>query len=165
MQKGHVILAGFGRVGTVVSGILREEGVEIVALDRNTRYVKQAREAGLRAYLGDASRPEMLNSVGLDGASAFIVTVDNPSIVEAMVRSVRAERPDILILARAHDQGHAASLEKAGADYVVPEVVETGLQLSGETLHRYGYDYETVRSLLAAERDRQYHSQACRRHC
>ncbi|MAK62555.1 MAG: portal protein [Ponticaulis sp.] len=157
-HTGHVVIAGFGRVGTVVARMLIEEGVDIVALDRNMRHITNARKEGLRAYLGDASRPEMLASVGLEGASAFIVTVDNPAIVETMVRSVRSVRPDIPILARAHDQGHAGSLEIAGADYVVPEVVETGLQLAGQTLRKYGYDYETVRSLLAAERDREYHS-------
>ena len=95
--------------------------------------------------------------MGLEGASSFIVTVDNPAIVEAMVKSVRSVRPDIPILARAHDPGHASILETAGANYVVPEVIETGLQLSGEVLHRFGYDSETVRNLLAADRDEQYH--------
>ena len=159
LHEGHVVIAGFGRVGTVVARILAEEGVEMVALDSNLRHVKSARDAGIRAYLGDASRPEMLESVGLEGARAFIVTVDNAAIVEAMVRSVRQTRPDIFIMARAHDQGHAAVLEQAGANYVVPEVVETGLQLAGHALrHSYGYEYETVRNLLAADRDREYHS-------
>ena len=99
----------------------------------------------------------MLHSVGLEGAAAFIVTVDNPAIVEAMVRSVRSVRPDIPILARAHDSGHATQLEQAGANYVVPEVVETGLQLAGQALHSFGYDNETVRTLLAADRDHEYH--------
>ena len=155
--KGHVLLAGYGRVGQVVSRILVQESVEIIALDRNAQLVSHARDSGLRAYLGDASRPELLHSVGLEGASSFIVTVDNPAIVEAMVKSVRSVRPDIPILARAHDPGHASILETAGANYVVPEVIETGLQLSGEVLHRFGYDSETVRNLLAADRDEQYH--------
>ena len=158
-HTGHVVIAGFGRVGNVVARILSEEAVEMVALDSNLRNIKTARDAGIRAYLGDASRPEMLESVGLDGARAFIITVDNPAIVEAMVRSVRKTRPDIFIMARAHDQSHAAVLEAAGANYVVPEVVETGLQLAGQALRRsYGYEYETVRNLLAADRDREYHS-------
>ena len=144
-------------VGNVVSRILVAEGTEVVALDRNPRLVSDAKDAGLSAYLGDASRPEMLHSVGLEGAAAFIVTVDNPAIVEAMVRSVRSVRPDIPILARAHDSGHATQLEQAGANYVVPEVVETGLQLAGQALHSFGYDNETVRTLLAADRDHEYH--------
>ena len=157
LHGGHVLMAGFGRVGNVVSRILVAEGAEVVALDRNPRLVSDAKDAGLSAYLGDASRPEMLHSVGLEGAAAFIVTVDNPAIVEAMVRSVRSVRPDIPILARAHDSGHATQLEQAGANYVVPEVVETGLQLAGQALHSFGYDNETVRTLLAADRDHEYH--------
>ena len=77
-----------------------------------------------------------------------------------MVRSVRAVRPDIPILARAHDALHATELERAGANYVVPEVVETGLQLSGNALRSFGYEYETVRALLATEREEAYHTNA-----
>ena len=158
LKSGHILLAGFGRVGTVLARVLTSEGAEVVALDRNPKLVSNARQTGLRAYLGDASRPEILISAGLDGAAAFIVTVDNPAIVETMVMSVRSLRPDIPILARAHDSGHAAALEAAGADYVVPEVVETGLQLAGQALYRFGYDTETVRTLIATERDEEYHS-------
>ena len=159
-HQGHVLLAGFGRVGEVVARILSQESADIVALDTNARLVSNAREAGYSAYLGDASRPELLHSVGLEGASVFIITVDNPSIVETLVRSVRRVRPDIPILARAHDALHATELENAGANYVVPEVVETGLQLSGTALRSFGYENETIRTLLATEREEAYHTKA-----
>lgn len=159
-HQGHVLLAGFGRVGEVVARILSQESADVVALDMNARLVSNAREAGYRAYLGDASRPELLHSVGLEGASVFIITVDNPQITEMLVRSVRAVRPDIPILARAHDALHATELERAGANYVVPEVVETGLQLSGNALRSFGYEYETVRALLATEREEAYHTKS-----
>ena len=48
-------------------------------------------------------------------------------------------------------------LEQAGANHVVPEVIETGLQLAGEALHKFGYEAETVRALLALDRDAEYH--------
>ncbi len=156
-HDGHVMIAGFGRVGHVISRILTRQGAEVVALDNDARLVAKARDAGLRAYLGDANRREMLHSAGLNGAAQFIITVNNPAIVEPIVKTVRAMRPDIPIIARAHDQEHAKLLEESGANYVIPEVVETGMQLAGRALHQFGYDSETVRDLLAFDRDAEYH--------
>ena len=157
VKDGHVLIAGFGRVGQVIARILTRQSAEVVALDNDAKLVSNARDTGLRAYLGDADRREILHAAGLQGAALFIITVNNPKIVEPIVRTVRSLRPDIPIIARAHDQEHAARLQAAGANYVIPEVVETGMQLAGEALHQFGYDSETVRDLLAFERDAEYH--------
>ena len=155
--SGHALITGFGRVGEVSARMLSAEGVQIVSVELDPVRVSRARDAGWHTFLGDASRPEILHSVGLENAALFIVTADNAYHAEKMVKSVRELRPDIPILARAHDRDHARRLKKAGANYVVPEVVETGLQLAGEALHQYGYDSETVRDLLALDRDEEYH--------
>ena len=159
-ERGHVIVAGFGRVGQVIARVLTHEEAEIVAIERSPKLAAAARDSGWKAYIGDASRPEMLHSVGIDGAALFIATIDDARGVEAMTRAVRAMRPDIPIIARAHDHEHAVLLKKAGANHVVPEVVEAGLQMAGEALHQYGYDSETVRSKIAMDRDEEYQRDA-----
>lgn len=122
-MENHVILAGYGRVGRAVARILQDEDVTIVALDRDPAKVHQARLDGLAAYVGDAARPEILELTGIARADQFIVTVDDPVRAEAMVRCARSLHADMLILARAHDGEHAAILEAAGAEHVVPEAV------------------------------------------
>ena len=155
-MENHVILAGYGRVGRAVARILQDEDVSIVALDRDPAKVHQARLDGLTAYVGDAARPEILELTGIARADQFIVTVDDPARAEAMVRCARSLHADMLILARAHDGEHAAILEKAGAEHVVPEAVESGLQMAGMALESFGYDTETVRDILAVVRDEDY---------
>lgn len=155
-MENHVILAGYGRVGRAVARILQDEDVTIVALDRDPAKVHQARLDGLAAYVGDAARPEILELTGIARADQFIVTVDDPARAEAMVRCARSLHADMLILARAHDGEHAAILEAAGAEHVVPEAVESGLQMAGMALENFGYDTETVRDILAVVRDEEY---------
>ena len=154
--ENHVILAGYGRVGRAVARILMDEDVSIVALDRDPIKVHQARLDGLTAYVGDAARPEILELTGIARAEQFIVTVDDPARAEAMVRCARSLHQEMLILARAHDGEHAAALEEAGAEHVVPEAVESGLQMAGMALESFGYDTETVRDILAVVRDEEY---------
>ena len=154
--EGHVIIAGFGRVGHVFAHILEKEEATFVALERSAMAVSKAREEGWRVYLGDAARPEILQKSGAMGADLFVVTVDDPASAEAMVKSMRALRPNIEILARARDAEHAASLRQVGANLVVPDAIEAGLQMAGTALEHFGYDSETVRDRLAAHRDDEY---------
>ncbi|MBY9065263.1 cation:proton antiporter [Hyphomonas sp. WL0036] len=154
--ESHVILAGYGRVGQAVAHVLRSEGVMLVALDRDPAKVHQARLDGLSAYVGDAARPEILELTGIGKADQFIVTVDDAVRAETMVRCARSLHAEMLILARAHDGEHAGRLEEAGAAHVVPEAVESGLQMAGMALEAFGYDTETVRDRLALVRDEEY---------
>ncbi len=154
--KGHVIVAGFGRVGHAIARILETEEAEVVALERNPICVAKAREEGWRAYLGDAARPEILARAGAQGAAMFIITVDDADSAEAMVRAVRNLRRDALILVRARDADHARRLSEAGAGFVIPDAIEAGLQLAARALEEFGYEGESVRDRIAAERAAAY---------
>lgn len=155
-MEGHVILAGFGRVGRTIADILKPEGAEMIALDTDARRVLTARNAGWNIYFGDASRAEILEKAGLEGAALAIVTVDNAASAEHMVRTLKSLRADLPILARAQDADHAKRLRAAGASFVIPDAIEAGLQLAGRALMGFGYGTETVRDLLAAEREDEY---------
>ncbi|MEM9740011.1 MAG: cation:proton antiporter [Pseudomonadota bacterium] len=155
-KEGHVILAGFGRVGRTIADLLKPEGAEMIALDMDARRVLTARSAGWNIYFGDASRPEILEKAGLDGAALAIVTVDNAASAEQMVQTLRSHRVDLPILARAQDTDHAARLYEVGASFVIPDAIEAGLQLAGRALEGFGYAGETVRDLIAAEREAEY---------
>ncbi|WP_340691364.1 cation:proton antiporter [Hyphomonas sp.] len=154
--KGHVIIAGFGRVGETVARILTEEDTEIVALERSALRLAKARKHGWQVFLGDAARPEILHSAGADGARLFVVTVDDVAAAEAMVTSFHKLHPDVPIVVRARDHEHAARLRRAGASQVIPDAIESGLQMAGRALAEFGYDEETVRSRLAVERTEEY---------
>lgn len=155
-MENHVVLAGYGRVGHAVARILANEEVELLVLDRDPEKVHKAREDGLTAYVGDAARTEILELTGLEKAVQFIVTVDDAIRARDMVRCARALHGEIEIFARAHDGSHAATLINAGAGHVVPEAIESGLQMAGMSLESFGYDTETVRDLLARVRDEEY---------
>jgi CPA2 family monovalent cation:H+ antiporter-2 len=154
--KGHVIIAGFGRVGQTVARILHEEDTEIVALERSAVHLEKARQQGWQVFLGDAARPEILQSAGADGARLFVVTVDDVAAAEAMVASFHKLHPDVPIVVRARDHEHATRLRRAGASQVIPDAIESGLQMAGRALAEFGYDEETVRNRLAAERTEEY---------
>jgi len=154
--EGHVIIAGFGRVGQAVARILDAESTQVVALDSRPGTVASLRKEGWSVYFGDGAREEILEKAGLDGAAMVVVTLDDPRAAEHIVRAVRRSRPDIPILARAQDADHSRSLYEVGATHVVPDAIEAGLQMSARALEQFGYTSDTVRSLIGAERDAEY---------
>lgn len=155
-SEGHVIVAGFGRVGRAVAHILEKEQAEIVGLDTNPSTVAKQRVTGRQVYFGDGSREDVLHKAGLAHASMVVVTLDDEISAELMVKTARQRRPDMPILARARDADHAQLLYKAGASFVIPDAIEAGLQMSARALEEMGYDNESVRTLIASERETEY---------
>jgi CPA2 family monovalent cation:H+ antiporter-2 len=142
--KDHVVIGGYGRVGQLVGRLLAAENVPFIALDPNGELVAEARARGERVYFGDASRREFLDRVGADGARAFVVTVNAPHAAERMVVAVLRKSPQAPVFARARDPEHAARLLKLGAVGVVPETVETSLQLGARVLESLGVPDDIV---------------------
>ena len=131
--EAHVIIVGFGRVGTLTASMLDEHKIPYIVLDSNVAVITEAKKLGLQAFYGDASNPEFLRKCGLDHARALAVTMDNPERAEEIVRNSRLEHADLKIIARARDEAYAIKLYEAGATEAVPETIEASLQL-GEAL-------------------------------
>jgi len=130
----RVILAGFGRVGRTVAVLLDVHRIPYVALDSDAARVGASRRDGHRVYYGDVTQPALLRRVGLGAARALVVTIDDRVHADAVVRTGRAERPDLLIVVRARDGRHAAQLYALGASDAVPETIEASLQLAEAVL-------------------------------
>ncbi len=133
-EAPSVILAGFGRVGQTVAALLEAHGVPYLALDSDAGRVGRARRAGRPVFYGDVTQPALLRLVGLGQARAVVVTIDDRARADAIVRLVHAERPEVLLIVRARDAAHAASLYAAGASDAVPETIEASLQLAEAVL-------------------------------
>ncbi|MFL5281510.1 MAG: cation:proton antiporter [Rhodopila sp.] len=130
----RVIIAGFGRVGQTVAAMLEVHKVPYIAIDADVDRVAAQRRQGRPIYFGDMTQIELLRRAHLDTARALVVTLDAPEAADRLVAGARAERADLLIVARARDAKHAAHLYRTGASDAVPETIEASLQLSEAVL-------------------------------
>jgi CPA2 family monovalent cation:H+ antiporter-2 len=150
---GAVLIVGFGRVGRLVGELLIEHDQRFIALDADPATVRSGRAEGYEVYYGDAARPEMLNACGLESARALIVTMDSPTKVDEVVKAARALRPDLILIARARDDRHAARLYALGVTDAVPETTEASLQLAENTLVDLGVPMGLVLASIHERRD------------
>ncbi len=153
--EGHVIIAGFGRVGRMIARFLEAQDIAYVALDLDATAVAFSRARSLPVYYGDAGRAELLRRVACDRAAALVVTVDDPAVAGRMLQQVRRDWPNLKIYARSRDAEHSRELLALGASEVVPETVEASLQLAGRVLEGAGVPDEAVDDLIDRMRRRE----------
>ena len=132
--REHVLLCGYGRVGQNVARVLESQGFEYLAMDLDPSRVRTAREAGDPVIYGDAADERMLHSVGLERASAVIVTFADPERALRIVEAVRRARAFVPLLVRTMDDSQLEELHAAGATEVVPETLEAALTLVSHAL-------------------------------
>ncbi len=152
-DAGHAIVVGHGRVGQVVCSMLDRHGLRYVAVDKNASAVRQHRRHEREVYYGDATNLDFLKACGLAGAAAVIITTGSKAEVDEVVVQVRRARPDVLIVARAHDATHARHLYEIGVTDAVPETIEASLQVSEAALVGLGVGIGPVVASIHEKRD------------
>lgn len=105
----RVIVVGHGRVGQLVCDLLDKHEISYIAADRDAARVERWRKLGALSISATPSNSLFLQRCGIDEATGVIVTIDTAA-VDDVVRAVRARRPDVMIVARAHDAQHALHL-------------------------------------------------------
>ena len=152
-EQGTVIIAGIGRFGQIVNRILVASGIRTVVLDHEAEIIDLLRKVDIKTYYGDASRPDLLHSAGMEEAQAFVVAIDDRERAVQMVEHVRHNYPHVTILARAYDQNHLYLLKKAGADVAVREMFNSSLELGAEAMKVLGMHPFRVHKMSQAFRE------------
>lgn len=152
-DEARALIVGFGRVGRLVAELLTEHGQPWLAVDADPRTVAAARREGLPVVYGDAARPELLRRLGVDAARALVVTMDSPGKIDEVAAAARAARDDLILIARARDDRHAARLYAMGVTDAVPETTEASLQLAENTLVDLGVPMGLVLASIHERRD------------
>jgi monovalent cation:H+ antiporter-2, CPA2 family len=149
---GHILILGYGRVGTTVGRMLAQKDIKFHALDSNVAPVRAARARGEPVFLGDAQSNDMLELVGIERASAIVITLDSDVSALKAVRRIRERWPHIPIYARARNDHHAEELHRAGVAAIVPETLDASLRLSALVFEKLGAEPKSIDELLSAAR-------------
>lgn len=149
LQK-HVVLAGYGRFGQMIARLLDANRIPYVALDLDPQQVAAFKAKGVPIHFGDATRPEILWGVGIDRASAIVLTTaKDPAAETRLVTLLRRRLPELKIVARARDPQHAATLTAAGATEAVPDALASSLHLAQSVIRSFGLPETDLNQLMS----------------
>jgi len=133
-----VIIAGYGRFGTIIGRLLRANGVEITVLDLDSDQVEMLRKFGQTVFYGDASRVDLLRAAGAETAKVLVVAVDDPERILEIVEISRKHFPNLKVLTRAVSRTHAYELIDAGVDTVYREAFDSSIRVGIDVLRELG---------------------------
>ena len=133
---GHVVLVGYGRVGTRIAAALAEHGIRFVVAEQNREAVERLRERHVAAVSGDAAQAEVLVQAHVARAALLVVAIPDALRVRSLVELARTLNPRLAVLARAHSDEESAMLTRAGIEAVFMGEHELALAMTRGALER-----------------------------
>ncbi|MCW9089604.1 MAG: cation:proton antiporter, partial [Gammaproteobacteria bacterium] len=133
---GHVVLVGYGRLGSSIADALIARGIPLVVAEQNRETVEQLRARGIPAVAGDAAEPAVLIQAHIARAQLMVVATPDHLAARKMVEIAHALKPDVEVLLRSHDEAEAELLHKENLGEIFTEDHVMALAMTRHVLAR-----------------------------
>ena len=114
----HVVLIGYGRVGSRIGEALRAGAKPFVVVEQNREFVERLRQSGLLAVSGDAAEPAVLVQAHIARAHDLVIATPDAARARTMIDIARRLNPPIRILVRTHTDEEGALMTQIKVDRV-----------------------------------------------
>ena len=152
-ERSEIIIAGHGRVGGIVSRILRASGLSPTVMDFSSKQLELLKAFDVQAYYGDATRPDLLSAAGVAEAKLFVIAIDDKKQITELARYVQHNYPDVHIIARAVDRSHVYDLWHAGCRDIIRETYDSSLRMGRSTIEALGHTRDQAERMIDAFTD------------
>jgi K+:H+ antiporter len=144
----HVVLCGFGRVGSAIGEALETFGIHHVVIELDPDVVTGLRARRVPCLFGDAANRRILEHAGAQRAALVVVALPEMDRARLVIRHVRGLSASVPILARAHHPSASEELARAGATEVIQPEMEAAATLIRHALRRLSLPHEPVLAYL-----------------
>jgi len=115
----HVVLVGYGRVGSVIGAALIDAKVPLLVIESDEDIFEMLRKQGLEALNGNAADPELARAANYPAARCLLVAVPDGFEGGQVVEQARAINLNLPIIARSHSEEETGHLQRHGASKVI----------------------------------------------
>lgn len=136
--QDHVVLVGYGRVGSVLGGFLQARGVPFVVVDSDRALVERLRAGAVPALFGDACSPVLLDRAEVQRAKVLVLTAPDPVSQRLAIAHARSVQPGIQTLVRVHTSSQFDELSAQPGARPVHAERELGLAMARQLLEALG---------------------------
>jgi CPA2 family monovalent cation:H+ antiporter-2 len=113
--SNHVVLVGYGRVGSVIGAALKAANVPLFVTESDADIVESLRREGIDAIHGNAADPDLATSANYPAARCLLVAIPDGFEGGQVVEQAHAINPSLTIIARAHSEEEIEHLRRHGA--------------------------------------------------
>jgi CPA2 family monovalent cation:H+ antiporter-2 len=154
--RDHVIIVGYGLNGRNLALALESAQIPYVVLEQNGQLVRRARLERTPIFFGDGTRAEVLDKVGIEHARVLVYAIAAPAEERRGVAVARHLSQTVRIVVRTRYVSEIEELRRLGADEVIPEELETSIEIFARVLRRYGVEVNRIRRLVDEVRSDHY---------
>ncbi|MBX7496103.1 cation:proton antiporter [Qipengyuania sp. 6B39] len=149
-EENAIIIAGRGRVGGIVDRMLDAAGHHATVIDYNSQHLENLKKFGVKTYFGDATRPDLLASAGIDRAKILVVALDEREQIDKLVRYACEMFPNLHVVARAKDRDHVYHLWAMGCRDIIRETYDSALRMGRSVYEALGHDRQAANAMVDA---------------
>ena len=146
-EPGEVIIAGFGRVGTVVDRMLLAAGYKTTVIDYDSNQIDALRKFGARVYYGDATRPDLLSAAGIERAKVLVIAIDDMDRITDLAKYAIQTYPKLHVIAVARNRHHVYELWRIGCRDIIRETYDSSLRVGRSAYEAMGIPAEKAQAL------------------
>ncbi len=116
-MKNHVILCGYGDVGTLIADSLGNKSVVVIEKDEE-KFNKIIKKDFVGVH-GDSTDPAILESARISEAKAIVIALDSDPDSVYTILTAKELNQGIAIYVRANEKASGSKMKRAGANYVI----------------------------------------------
>ena len=139
----RIIVVGYGPVGKQLSGILRDNNLDVVIVEMNIDTVRRVGALGEKIIYGDATQREVLIHAGAEEAEGLIISSASAP-AEEIVEVARSVNPDMRILVHTTYLSVAETLKAEGASAVFSGEREVAVAMTEYLMRDFGATDEQI---------------------
>ena len=133
----HVVICGYGRVGSYVGKALDRANIPYIVVDTDSDVIDYCKRRGIKVVFGDASNIDVLETADVERAIAIVVSLPEKSAAELITKNAKKLNNGLKIIARSHLPGEDAHLKKKGVTETVEPEFEAAISISKKLLDYY----------------------------
>lgn len=132
--RHHVVIAGCGRIGFQIAGVLQGLAIPFVLVEIDQLRIEKAKAAGYPIVYGDGSQTIVQEALLIERASLLVVTIPGIVVARSIISHAKKVNPGIRVVARISDPDFFNVFKEMEVfDLVYPEF-EAGLEMTRQVL-------------------------------
>jgi trk system potassium uptake protein TrkA len=118
----RVVVIGLGIFGFNIAKDLYENGIEVIAVDKDKEVVQKIKDFSTKAVLADGTDKEVMDSIGIQEDDIVIISFGENLAASTLITLHLKEMKVRNIIVKAPNEDHKRVLEKVGAtEVIIPE--------------------------------------------
>lgn len=154
--SNHLVIIGKDTAALKLSQMARQQNIPYITIVFDPALVKTLQKTGETVIYGDAVNLSILEKAHVDTASIVVISVGDLIPAMSILDKTRQLNPSAYIIVRAKKIVSMGQLYSIGADQVVPEKLETAIDLFRRVLSHQKLPQREVNRVITNIRDGYY---------